>query len=126
MTQIALTARVVADPEMRFTPSGVAACNFRIADNHRKRNQAGQWEDDGASFYTVTCWRTLAESVVESVRKGDLVVLVGSVKQRDYETRAGEKRTAFEIVADDVGLSLKAPAKSADSAPVADPWANAG
>lgn len=96
----------MAEPELRFTPSGKAVCNFRIVENDRKRSADGGWEDGDATYLGVTVWGAQAENIVESVEKGDRVVVVGKLKQRNYETREGEKRTVFDIDAFTVGVSL--------------------
>lgn len=106
--QVILSGNVVADPELRFTPSGAAVTNFRIACNDRKFNRTTQeWEDGDTAFVTVAVWRQAAENVAESVQRGHRVVVVGKLKTRTYETREGEKRIAVECDADEVAVSLK-------------------
>ena len=106
-TNITVVGNIVADPELRFTPSGAAVCNFRIASTPRTFNkQTNQWEDGEALFLTVNVWRQAAENVAESLSKGMRVIVTGRLKQRSYETREGEKRSVFEVEADEVGPSL--------------------
>lgn len=116
-TPITVVGNAVADPELRFTPSGAAVANFRIASTPRTFNKnTNQWEDGEALFLTVNVWREQAENVAESIQKGMRVVVSGKLKSRSYETREGEKRTVFEVEADDVAPSLKyATAKVAKS-----------
>ncbi|ALC05943.1 Single-stranded DNA-binding protein [Corynebacterium deserti GIMN1.010] len=106
-TNITVVGNMVADPELRFTPSGAAVCNFRMASTPRSFNrQSNQWEDGEALFLTVNVWRQAAENVAESLSKGMRVIVTGRLKQRSYETREGEKRSVFEVEADEVGPSL--------------------
>ncbi|MDO5373527.1 MAG: single-stranded DNA-binding protein [Corynebacterium glutamicum] len=106
-TPITVVGNLVADPELRFTPSGAAVCNFRMASTPRSFNrQTNQWEDGEALFLTVNVWRQAAENVAESLSKGMRVIVTGRLKQRSYETREGEKRSVFEVEADEVGPSL--------------------
>lgn len=106
-TNITVVGNVVQDPELRFTPSGAAVANFRIASTPRIFNrQTNQYEDGEALFLTVNVWRQAAENVAESLSKGMRVIVTGRLKQRQYETREGEKRHVYEIEADEVGPSL--------------------
>ncbi|MCE3028991.1 single-stranded DNA-binding protein, partial [Salinicola sp. DM10] len=106
-TNITVVGNIVADPELRFTPSGAAVANFRITSTPRSFNhQTNQWEDGEAIFLTVNVWRQAAENVAESLSKGMRVIVTGRLKQRSYETREGEKRSVFEVEADEVGPSL--------------------
>jgi single-strand DNA-binding protein len=105
---ITVVGNLVADPELRFTPSGAAVTNFRIASTPRIYNkQSGEWDDGEALFLSCSVWRQAAENVAESLQRGMRVVVQGRLKSRQYETREGEKRTVFEIDVDEVGPSLK-------------------
>ena len=107
-TTITVVGNLVADPELRFTPSGAAVANFRIASTPRTFNRTtNQWEDGEALFLTCNVWREAAENVAESLTKGMRVIVQGRLRQRSYETREGEKRTIFEVEVDEVGPSLK-------------------
>ena len=143
-TVITVVGNLVDDPELRFTPSGAAVANFRIASTPRTFNrQTNEWEDGDALFLSCSIWRQAAENVAESLQKGMRVVVQGRLKSRQYETREGEKRTVFEIDVDEVGPSLRyATAKvtragrstggggygasggSGGGAPASDPWAS--
>lgn len=106
--QINIVGNLTEDPELRYTPNGAAVVNFRVAVNRRIKDEAtGQWKDGDASYFTVNAWRGLAENVAESLSRGTRVVVVGSLRMRSYETRDGEKRTVFEIEADEVAPSLR-------------------
>jgi single-strand DNA-binding protein len=147
-TQITVVGNLVDDPELRFTPSGAAVANFRIASTPRTFNrQTNEWEDGDTLFLSCSIWRQAAENVAESLTRGIRVIVQGRLKARTYETREGEKRTVFEVDVDEVGPSLRsATAKvtrasrqggagggfggggqqssgGGQSAPVNDPWA---
>ena len=107
-TVITLVGNLVDDPELRFTPSGAAVANFRVASTPRMFDkQSGEWRDGDSLFLTCSVWRQAAENVAESLQRGMKVIVQGRLKQRSYETREGEKRTVFEIDVDDVGPSLR-------------------
>jgi len=107
-TVITVVGNLVDDPELRFTPSGAAVANFRIASTPRTFDrQSNEWKDGDALFLTCSVWRQAAENVAESLQKGMRVVVQGNLRSRQYETREGEKRTVFEIQVDEVGPSLK-------------------
>ena len=107
-TVITVVGNLVDDPELRFTPSGAAVANFRIASTPRIMDrQSNEWKDGDALFLSCSVWRQAAENVAESLQKGMRVVVQGRLKQRQYETREGEKRTVIELDVDEVGPSLK-------------------
>jgi single-strand DNA-binding protein len=107
-TVITVVGNLVDDPELRFTPSGAAVANFRIASTPRTFDkQSNEWKDGDALFLSCSVWRQAAENVAESLQKGMRVVVQGRLKSRQYETREGEKRTVFEIEVEEVGPSLK-------------------
>ena len=107
-TPITVVGYLVADPELRYTPSGSAVANFRVASTPRRYDsQSGQWVDGEALFLTCNVWRQAAENVANSLTKGDRVIVNGRLRQRSFETREGEKRTVFEVEVDEVGPSLK-------------------
>src|SRR5690625_7188491 len=103
-TQITLVGNLVDDPELRFTPSGTAVANFRVASTPRYFDrQAGEWKDGEAMFLTCTVWRQYAENVAETLQRGMRVIVQGRLKQRSFETQQGEKRTVFEVDVDEIG-----------------------
>jgi single-strand DNA-binding protein len=107
-TTITIVGNLVDDPELRFTPSGAAVAKFRIASTPRYLDrQTNEWKDGEGLFLTVNIWRQMAENVAESLQRGMRVMVQGRLKQRSYETKEGEKRTVYEIEADEVGPSLK-------------------
>ena len=106
-TSITMTGNVVDDPELRFTPSGAAVTNFRIASTPRRFDkQANEWTDGEPLFLGVAVWRQQAEHVAESVQRGMRVIVVGRLTQRQYEDREGKKRSSYEIQAEEVAPSL--------------------
>ena len=137
-TVITVVGNLVDDPELRFTPSGAAVANFRIASTPRTFDrQTNEWKDGEALFLSCSVWRQAAENVAESLQRGMRVVVQGRLKSRSYEDREGQKRTVFEIEVEEVGPSLKyATAKVSRTtrqggggggfgggAPADDPWA---
>jgi single-strand DNA-binding protein len=102
---VTLIGNITRDPELRFTPSGQAVATFGIAVNRRfQRNN--QWEEQ-TSFFNVTAWATLGENVSNSLSKGARVIVNGRLEQRSWETQEGEKRSVVEVVADEIGPSLR-------------------
>lgn len=107
-TVITVIGNLTADPELRFTPSGAAVASFTVASTPRRFNaQTNAWEDGEALFLRCSIWRQAAENVAESLTRGSRVIVSGRLKQRSFETREGEKRTVYELDADEVGPSLK-------------------
>lgn len=107
-TKITLVGNLVADPDLRFTNTGVAVCDFRIASTTVKFDrQSDCWKDNDTLFLTCTAWRDLAENIAETLQCGMRAIVQGRLKQRSYESREGDKRTVFEVDAEDVGPSLR-------------------
>ena len=106
-TQITIIGNLVDNPEMRFTPSGVAVASFRVASTPRYRDsKSGDWKDGDTLFLTCQIWRQAAENVAESLEKGMRAIVVGRLRQRSYETKEGEKRTVYELQVDEAGPAL--------------------
>ncbi|MFF1818795.1 single-stranded DNA-binding protein [Kribbella sp. NPDC058245] len=107
-TVVTLVGNLVDDPELRFTPSGAAVANFRIASTPRTYDrQSGEWKDGESLFLSCSVWRQAAENVAESLQRGMRVIVQGRLKSRSYDDREGQKRTVFEIDVDEVGPSLR-------------------
>lgn len=107
-TIITVVGNLTADPELRYTQSGLAVANFTIASTPRTFDRAANdWKDGEALFLRASCWREFAEHVAGSLTKGSRVVATGRLKQRSYETKEGEKRTAIELEVDEIGPSLR-------------------
>jgi single-strand DNA-binding protein len=136
-TVITIVGNLVDDPELRFTPTGVAVAKFRIASTPRRFNKTtNEWEDGDALFLTCSVWRQAAENVAESLSRGTRVIVQGRLKQRSYEDKEQVKRTVYEIDVDEVGPTLaRATAKVTKNPsgggqagvgnPTGDPWAGA-
>lgn len=104
---VELVGNLTRDPELRFTPNGAPVANFGLAVNRRWQNrQTNEWEEQ-VSFFDIVCWRDLAENVAESLGRGTRVLVVGRLEQRSWENQEGEKRSKVEVVADEVGPSLR-------------------
>lgn len=93
------------DPELRYTPNGVAVCDLRVAVTPR-REVSGQWEDKETLWFTVSCWRQLAEHAALSFKKGDKVVVTGRLLQHTYERSDGSLKTALVVDAAAVGADV--------------------
>ena len=104
---VVVVGNLTDDPELRFTPQGVAVANFRLAVSRRVKDESGQWKDGETSFFRISCWRQLAENVAESLTRGSRTMVAGRLRMRQWETQEGEKRSVVEIEADEVGPSLK-------------------
>lgn len=137
-TVITIVGNLVNDPELRFTPTGQAVAQFRIASTPRFMDrQTNEWKDGESLFLTCNVWRQAAENVAESLTRGMRVIVQGRLKQRSYETKEGEKRTVYEVEVDEIGPSLRnATAKvnrtsrqggggGFGGGPADDPWASA-
>ncbi len=99
MNKVFLIGNLTKAPEMRSTQSGVSVCNFTIAVNRRFKNANGQQETD---YLNIIAWRQLAELCSKYLAKGRKVAVTGSIQTRTYEAKDGSKRTAWNIVADEV------------------------
>lgn len=99
INRVILMGRLVADPELRQTPNGVSVCAFRIAVN---RNFVGKDGKQQADFIDIVAWRQSAEFVSKYFSKGKMIIAEGSIQTRNYEDKNGSKRTAVEVVADNV------------------------
>jgi single-strand DNA-binding protein len=107
-TQITLVGNLVDDPQLRYTPTGQAVANFRVASTPRYMDrQTNEWKDGDSLFLSCNVWRQAAENVAESLQRGMRVIVSGRLRQRSYETKEGEKRTVYEIEVDEVGPSLR-------------------
>ena len=95
------TGRLVKEPDFRTTPSGVSVVSFRIAV---ERSFVKQGEDRQADFIDIVAWRQTAEFVARWFRKGSMIAVQGSIQTRNYEDKQGNKRTAVEVVADNVSF----------------------
>lgn len=107
-TIITVVGNLTADPELRYTPSGVAVVTFTVASNTRNFDRdSGSWKDGATLFLRCSAWRRLAENIGESgLRRGMGVMVRGRLESHTYDSKDGERRTSVELTAEDVGASL--------------------
>ena len=127
-TIVTLVGNLTADPELRFTPSGVAVAKFTVASTPRNFDKAtNEWKDGETLFISCNVWRQAAENAAESLAKGMSVIVEGRLKARSYETKEGEKRTITELEVDAFGPNLvRASAKVSKNAPSGNGGGNGG
>jgi single-strand DNA-binding protein len=107
-TVINVVGNLTADPELKFTSSGAGVASFTVASTPRTFDrQSGEWKDGEALFLRCNVWRDPAENAAESLTRGMRVIVSGRLRQRSFETAAGEKRTVVELEVDEVGPSLR-------------------
>lgn len=99
MNKVFLIGNLTRDPELTETPSGVPVCHFSIAVNRNYSSQDGERQTD---FFNCTAWRSMAETIARYTKKGKKVSVVGSIQMRNYEDNQGVKRTAVDIICQDV------------------------
>ncbi len=104
-SNVTIVGNLTRDPELRFTAGGKGIANFGVAVNRRWQAN-GEWQEK-VSFFNVTAWDTLGENCAASLTKGMRIIVTGRLEQREYETKEGEKRNVVEIVADEIGPSLR-------------------
>jgi len=102
---VTLVGNLTRDVELRFTSNGRGVASFGIAVGRRYQVN-GEWKED-TSFFNVSAWGTLGENAAASFTKGTRVIVTGRLEQREYTTKDGDKRTAIEVIADEVGPSLR-------------------
>ena len=100
-----ITGNITRDPELRFIANGKATVSFGVAVTRKWKTEHGEQEQ--TSFFNVVAWGTLAENVAASLNKGHRVIVTGRLEQRSYDTKEGEKKSIVEIVADEIGPSLR-------------------
>ena len=103
LNKVILAGRLVADPELKQTQSGIAVVSFRIAVNRRFASRDAQQQSE-ADFFTVTAWRTTAEFVAKYFRKGSAICVCGSIQNRSWTDQQGVKRYVTDIIADEVSF----------------------
>ena len=104
---VTLVGNITRDPELRFTASGQATATFGLAVNRVWNDRQTNEKKEAVSFFDIVCWREMAENASESLSKGARVVVTGRLEQRSWETPEGEKRSKIEVVADEIGPSLR-------------------
>ena len=127
---ITVVGNLTADPDLRFTSTGVAVLDFTVASTPRVYDrESGEWRDGDTLFLRCNLWRQAAENAAKSLTKGTRVIVQGRLEQRSFETKEGDKRTVVELDVDAIGPELRyTPAKvskvSRDGGATADddPW----
>jgi single-strand DNA-binding protein len=99
MNVVVLIGRVVADPELKYTPSGIAVCQLRIAVDRRFKNESGERETD---FFDVVAWRQSAEFAANYLTKGRLIAVHGRLQSRSWVQQDGQRRSKVEVIADNI------------------------
>ena len=105
VNKVILVGNLGADPEIRRLNSGDPVVNFRIGVNDRYQVN-GEWQEQ-VSFFNIVAWGDLGENAAASLNKGNRVIITGRLEQRSYETKEGEKRNVTEVIADELGPSLR-------------------
>jgi single-strand DNA-binding protein len=102
---VTLVGNLTRDPELRFTTGGRGQASFGLAVSRRYQVN-NEWQEQ-TSFFNVVAWGTLAENAAASLNKGHRIIVTGRLEQRQYETAQGEKRSVVEVIADEIGPSLR-------------------
>ena len=102
LNRVILMGRLVADPELKTTPSGISVTSFRIAD---ERSYAKAGEERQTDFINIVCWRNTAEFVCKYFPKGSLIALEGQLQTRSYQDKDGSNRYIVEVLADKVSFA---------------------
>jgi single-strand DNA-binding protein len=125
----------VGEPSLKFLPSGKAVLEFSLAENHSKKNAQGGWDEDGTTWRRVTLWDKKGEALADVLKKGDRVIVTGSERMREWESKDGGKGQSLELNAREVGIIVRAPKNSGGqessmrsqgnwgNQPASDPWA---
>lgn len=102
INRVILMGRLVADPELKTTQSGVSVTSFRIAVD---RSYVKQGAERQADFFDIVAWRGSAEFVCRNFSKGSLIAVDGQLQSRQYQTKDGQNRTAIEVVAESISFT---------------------
>lgn len=102
---VTIIGNVTREPKLEYTPNGAAVLKIGVAVN-RSWKKNDEWQEE-TSFFNVVAWSDLAENTSASLQKGDRVIVSGRLQQRSWETEGNEKRSAVEVVADDIGVSTR-------------------
>lgn len=107
-TSITIVGNLTADPDLKFTQSGIPAANFTVASTPRTFDgKSGQWVDSDPLFLRCTVWRDYAEHVAESLSKGMRVIVQGNLRANQWTDKQGNRRTAYQIDVVEIGPSLR-------------------
>ena len=102
---ITLVGNLTKDPELRFTTGGRGVASFGLAVSRRYQVN-NEWQEQ-TSFFNIVAWGSLGENAAASLHKGNRIIVTGRLEQRSYETKEGEKRSVVEVIADEIGPSLR-------------------
>ncbi len=102
---VTLVGNLTRDPELRFTTGGRGQAQFGLAVSRRYQVN-NEWQEQ-TSFFNIVAWGTLGENAAASLHKGNRIIVTGRLEQRSYETKEGEKRSVVEVIADEIGPSLR-------------------
>lgn len=103
--QIVLRGRIGKDPEIKFTPNNMALCQLSVVTNGRKQIN-GEWKDVDTSWWDAKAFEALAEAIVDTVRKGELVTITGTIKQTTWVDKAGNQRSSYEVLIDSIAQQV--------------------
>jgi len=106
-SNVTLIGNITRDPELRFTAGGQAIATFGQAVNRRWQNRQSQEWEEATSFFDIVCWREMAENASESLSRGSRIIVTGRLEQRSWEDADGNKRSKVEVIADEIGPSLR-------------------
>ena len=121
---ITLVGNLTRDPELRFTTGGRGVASFGIAVSRRYQVN-GEWQEQ-TSYFNIVAWGQMGENAASTLTKGMRVIVSGRLEQREYQNREGEKRTAIEINADEIGPSLRWATASVERIPRGEGGGNGG
>jgi single-strand DNA-binding protein len=108
MADVTFTGNIGNDPEIKFLNDGKAIINFSVAEGHRKKDQSGQWQDSGTTWWRVSAFGYLAEQLSDALAKGQKVLVQGRSQTREYTSKDGTQGKSLECVANSVGIVPKA------------------
>lgn len=118
---ITIIGRLTAPAELRFTGSGKAVASFTLAENHRKKDAAGNWTDGTATFWDCTVWEQTAENIAEANwAKGTRVIVQGDTYTEEFTRKDGTAGKAMKVKATEVGVSVRGFGERQQ--PAGDPW----
>jgi single-strand DNA-binding protein len=106
-TTVTLTGNLGSDPELRFTAKGTAVASFSMVTSKPVKGEDGKWRDEEETWWRVTAWDTLGQNCVDTLQKGDTVIVHGRAFLESYETKEGQSRSMLKVQAYTVGVSLK-------------------
>lgn len=106
-SHVTIVGNLTKDPEITYTKSGKAKCLLNVAVNTRRKAEDGSWVDGDPQFYRIVAWEYLAENAGDSLSKGNRVMVAGTLKYRSWKGDNDEHHSIIEIVADDIGASVR-------------------